>query len=253
MMKKNNLSVLILSKNNEDVLENCLKSTEKLNCDIIIIDSHSTDNTLTIAKSYTKKIYDYKGLNLGKKRKFAINKVRSEWILFLDADERLSNKLIIEINTTISEYSKYNSFFIPFANHYLGKRVRHGGENYKMIRLLKKSDTLIKPSLVHEEIYSKTKKTGVLNGKIFHYSYRSINQLYSKFTDYAFRDAKQKAQNKEKTSLKKIFLYPLHMFWSRFIKDKGYKDGLFRIPLDLGFAYMEFLTYISLPFYKIKK
>ena len=48
-------------------------------------------------------------------------------------------------------------------------------------------------------------------------------------------------------------MYPTHMFWSRFIKDKGYKDGYFRIPLDLGFAYMEFITYITLPFFKIFK
>lgn len=253
MMKKNNLSVLILSKNNEDVLEDCLKSTENLNCDVMIIDSDSTDKTLPIAKKYTKKIYDYKDSNLGNKRKFAVAKAKSEWILFLDADERLSNKLINEIKAITSKASKYNSYFIPYANHYLGKRLLHGGENYKMIRLLKKEDVYIKQATVHEKIISKTNNIGILKGEIIHHSYRSLGQLYSKFTDYAIREAKQKSQSGEKTSLKKIFLYPLHMFWSRFVKDKGYKDGLFRIPLDLGFAYMELLTYLSLPFFRKTK
>ena len=72
--------------------------------------------------------------------------------------------------------------------------------------------------------------------------------MFNKFTDYAKRDVQTKINNREKSSLKKIILYPLHMFWARFFKDKGYKDGLFRIPLDLGFAYMEFLTYFLLLF-----
>ena len=70
--------------------------------------------------------------------------------------------------------------------------------------------------------------------------------MYKKFTAYAFWEAKDKFKSGERSSLKKLILYPVHMFWARFIKDKGYKDGYFRIPLDLGFAYMEFLTYASL-------
>jgi len=102
------------------------------------------------------------------------------------------------------------------------------------------------PVLVHERITIKKKRTGKLKGKIHHHSYRSISQIYKKFTRYAFWEAIQKRQAGERPSFKKIFLYPLHMFWARFFKDKGYKDGLFRIPLDLGFAYMEFLTYFLL-------
>ncbi|PIZ67364.1 hypothetical protein COY12_02075 [Candidatus Roizmanbacteria bacterium CG_4_10_14_0_2_um_filter_33_96] len=58
--------------------------------------------------------------------------------------------------------------------------------------------------------------------------------------------AKEKYLSGEKSSFKKVFIYPIHMFWARFITDKGYEDGLFRIPLDLGFAYMEFVTYFML-------
>ena len=74
--------------------------------------------------------------------------------------------------------------------------------------------------------------------------------MYKKFTDYAIRNASEKLKKGEKTSIKKIFIYPVHMFWARFIKDKGYKDGFFRMPLDIGFAYMEFLTYFLLIFKK---
>ena len=93
-------------------------------------------------------------------------------------------------------------------------------------------------------------RIGQLKNKINHYSYRNLINIYKKFTNYAIQEARLKKKAGEKTSLKKIFLYPLHMFWARFIKDKGYKDGLFRIPLDFGFAYMEFLTYFLLVFKK---
>ena len=75
--------------------------------------------------------------------------------------------------------------------------------------------------------------------------------MFIKFTDYAIREAKQKARKHEKSSLKKIFLYPLHMFWARFFKDKGYRDGIRRIILDAGFAYMELLTYSALLLYNL--
>ncbi len=92
-----------------------------------------------------------------------------------------------------------------------------------------------------------------MRNKILHYSYRSLTQLYKKFSGYAWKEAKRKRQQGERTSAKKIVLYPLHMFWARFIEDKGYQDGFFRIPLDLGFAYMEFLTYFLMLFIKKNK
>lgn len=76
--------------------------------------------------------------------------------------------------------------------------------------------------------------------------------MFKKFTDYGVRMAKEKYSANEKSSFRKIFIYPAHMFWARFIKDEGHLDGLFRIPLDLGFAYMEFVTYIFLTYFIIK-
>ena len=76
--------------------------------------------------------------------------------------------------------------------------------------------------------------------------------MFLKFTDYGVRMAKEKYFAGERSSFKKIFFYPAHLFWARFISDKGYEDGLFRIPLDLLFAYMESVTYITLFFLNIK-
>ena len=244
---KNRLSLLMITKNADELLEKSLTSVIGLVDEIIIVDNYSSDKTVMIAKKFGAKIYFYKEENLGKQRRFGLGKVSNDWVLVLDADEIISARLRAEIKLK----AKYDGFYIPFQNHFLGKQLRYGGEDYKKLILFKKNKVKIKAALVHEK-FEVIGRIGYLKNKIYHYSYRSLWQMFRKFSDYAIREAKQKSKNGEKSSLKKIFLYPSHMFWARFIKDKGYKDGLFRIPLDLGFAYMEFLTYSTLRVYEAK-
>lgn len=240
------LTLLIITKNAEKLLDHVILSAKGIVDRIVIVDNVSTDKTIEIAKKYSAKIINYNGNNLGEQRNIGLQEVKTEWVLVLDSDERLSLGLKQEIQETLSRYSEFDGFFIPFQNHFLGKEINHGGENYSMLRLFRTDSATIKPDLVHEGFKIKDGRISKLKNKIIHYSYRSLSQTFTKFTDYSFREAQQKFEAGERSSLKKIFMYPPHMFWARFIKDKGYKDGMFRIPLDLGFAYMDFLTYVLL-------
>ena len=241
------LSVLMITKNAAETLEKSLASIKKIADEIIIVDSNSTDRTVEIAKNYLAKVYIKEFANIGKQRIFGFSKATGKWVLILDCDEIVSEKLMKEIKMKIENLKlKINSYYIPYQNFFLNKPLQFGGENYKMLRLFRRIKLSIEPSLVHNRIKVKDKKIGYLKGKIFHHSYRSFSQTFLKFTDYGVRMAREKYLSGEKSSFKKIFLYPIHMFWARFIKDKGYEDGLFRIPLDIGFAYMEFVTYFML-------
>ena len=236
------ISLLIITRNCADVLEDTLKSVADIVNEIIVIDDYSRDNTVEIATRYGAHIYPHHEFDLGKQRKYALSKATTEWILTLDSDERLSKGLQQEIKQVIADNNTHiNGYYIPFLNHFLGKPIRHGGENYQMLRLFRRTAASIDNALVHERYAIKDNKTAYLKHAIEHYSYRSIPQLFVKFTGYAVREAFQKRN--EKITLAKLFLYGPHMFYARFIQDKGYKDGLFRIPLDLAFAYMEGLTY----------
>ncbi len=249
---KPKLSLLMITKNAEQLLEKSLQSCDEMVDEIVIVDNYSKDRTREIGKKYGAKIYLNEESDLGKQRLYGLKKVTGDWVLVLDSDEIISDQLRSEIKLKVKSSKlkiKYEAFYIPFQNHFLGRRVNYGGENYQKLWLFRKDTVVIGSALVHERFELKKGKIGKLKHKIYHYSYRSLSQTYRKFTDYAFREAKQKIQNGEKTSLKKIFFYPIHMFWARFIKDKGYKDGFFRIPLDLGFAYMELLTYLLLWLY----
>ena len=241
------LSVLMITKNAAETLEKSLASIKKIADEIIIVDSNSTDRTVEIAKNYLAKVYIKEFANIGKQRIFGFSKATGKWVLILDCDEIVSEKLMKEIKMKIENLKlKINSYYIPYQNFFLNKPLQFGGENYKMLGLFRRIKLSIEPSLVHNRIKVKDKKIGYLKGKIFHHSYRSFSQTFLKFTDYGVRMAREKYLTGEKSSFKKIFLYPIHMFWARFIKDKGYEDGLFRIPLDIGFAYMEFVTYFML-------
>lgn len=241
-----NISLLMIVKNASSTIEKSLMSVQGLVDTIVVVDNFSTDKTVQIAKKYGAKVYFYKGESLGEQRAYGLNKCRTEWVLVLDSDETVTSELKREIKSKLQN-PNIKGFLIPFQNHLFGHPIKYGGEDYKMLRLFRKDQAKITPDLVHEK-FAVSGKISFLKNKINHYSYRSLGQMYRKFTDYAVREAKQKQMLGEKSSLKKIFLYPPHMFWARFIKDKGYKDGIYRIPLDLGFGYMEFVTYWRLKF-----
>ena len=254
MSSKGLLSVLMITKNAAETLEKSLASIKKIASEIIIVDSKSTDRTVEIAKKYLAKVYVKEFSDIGKQRMFGLSKATGKWVLILDGDEIVSEKLMKEIKFKTENHKlKIKGYYISYQNFYLNKPLQYGGEDYKMLRLFRRKYLSILPSLVHNKLDLSDHNVGYLKGKIFHHSYRSFLQMFGKFTDYGIRMAKEKYLRKEKSSLKKIFLYPVHMFWARFIEAKGFEDGLFRIPLDLGFAYMEFVTYITLFILNIKK
>lgn len=246
------ISVILITKNSEDLIVSCLSSLEELASEIILLDNGSTDGTLKKAKPFRPKTYFHTSDNLGALRQKAYEKANGPWILVIDSDERVSEELKKEIRETLKK-TRHSAFWIPLRNHLFGRPIRHGGENYRKLVLFKKGSVKIDPLLVHER-FSLTRGTASqLKHPLLHFSYRTVSQVIRKFTDYAKRDARQRYFNHEPVTLKKLFFYGPHMFYARFIKDKGYKDGPFRIFLDGAFAYMEGLTYALLAYYTFIK
>lgn len=247
---KPSLALVMITKNADELLDKALASVKGLVDEIIIVDDYSIDKTAEVARRHGAKVYLHHEKDFGRQKKYAVTKAKSDWILILDSDEIVSDSLKKEIrdSSTIARNDRYNGYNIPFQTHFLGHPLKYGGEDYKKLVLFKKNSVIIKPALLHEKFEMKNGKTGILKNPIYHYSYRSIRQMYSKFTGYAIRYARQKRSEGEKTTLRKIFLNPPHMFWSRYVDDEGYRDGIFRLPLDVAFAYMEFLTYFLMLF-----
>src|SRR3989344_562711 len=240
MRQYNTLSIVIAAFNDEDVIKDALESASWANEIIVVIAKESSDSTLKIAKSYTDKIFFSKN-HLGIQRKLGISNAHGEWILVLDTDERVSQALQHEIKEAL-QGSKFNGYYAPFGNYFLGHKVKWGNQDYEKRRLFRKDKGKIENLKIHPEIIIE-EPVSHLKGKILHYSFRSISQTLKKFTYYAWVEAPLLFAKSERIHLKKLTLYPLHMFWSIFVEDQGWRDGIWGLGLDLCFTYYEFARY----------
>ena len=243
------LTVLIITKNSADTLEQTLISVHGFAKEIVVVDDYSTDKTKEIALRYGSRIVLHREYDFGRMRSFALSSVRSEWTLVLDSDEVLTEKGREEIKCAISQ-NAYDGYHVPFRNHLFGKKLLHG-ELHKKLVLFRTKKASISQKIIHEQ-YGVEGNIGTLSEEILHYSYRSVPQIYSKFIQYAIRQAKEYKLEKKQYGFRQLFINPLHMFYARLVLDEGYKDGAERIILDSGFACMEFLSYFFIPFVKTK-
>lgn len=238
----NKISVIIAAGNNQNTIRKSLESVVWVDDIVIVLSENSTDNTEKIAREYTKKVYKTKN-HLGYQRNFGINKTRSNWILILDSDEVVSSELAKEIQIKIKKF-KVKGYFIPFHNYFYKMLLRYGNQNYQKLRLFQKKFGAVEDLKTHPEICV-TGRTANLSQHIDHYSFRSFLQTLNKFTYYAQEDT-ARFLNKEQFHIKKITLYPVHMFYVLFIKERGYKDGIYGFLLAVCFAYYEFMRYFLL-------
>ncbi|NTU73186.1 glycosyltransferase family 2 protein, partial [Candidatus Roizmanbacteria bacterium] len=218
--------------------------------EILVVDNGSVDHTLEVAIRYGAKIYTSLSPDFGVRKQLALSKATGKWVLCLDSDEALVPGLGREILRTISADKQCQTAYeIYFQNHLFGKPLHYGGETYSKLTFFPKNAVHMDPTLLHETfVPNKGIDVKKLHNKALHYSYQSLPQMFRKFTDYGVRAARMNRANGESVNLKKLVLYPLHMVWARYIVDKGYRDGLGRIILDLGFGYMEFLSYFLMLF-----
>jgi (heptosyl)LPS beta-1,4-glucosyltransferase len=237
---KQKISVLIITFNEEQNIADCLESVKWAD-EIIVVDSFSTDHTIEIVKNYTDKIYQRKWEGYAKQKIFSINEATNEWILNLDADERISAELREAIEKILIENPEVNGYQVSVRNYYLGKWIKHANwyPDYHL-KLFRRSKARIEDLPVHEafEVDGRVEK---LNGDLIHYSYPNLEYGYNKINKYSSLEASQRA-NKKVTGLD-LFLHPLGAFLTDFISRKGYKDGVHGFLVAMMNMITNFLTY----------
>ena len=120
---KNYLTAIVITKNEEVNIGRCLSSV-KFADEIIVVDSGSTDKTVTIAKRFNAKVYGRKFDDYAAQRNFAVSKASGEWILSLDADEEITEALAKEIREVINK-DDYDGYLIPRKNIIFGKEIKY--------------------------------------------------------------------------------------------------------------------------------
>jgi len=259
------LSVVLAVFNEEKNLEDCLKSVKDIAQEIVIVDGSSTDKTVEIAKKFNARILvtDNPPIFHINKQK-AIDMANNEWILQLDADERVSPALAKEIMNVISmtdkeikkyqesipskklflrhqellekrdgrigtESEEYAAFFVPRLNYFLGRYLRYGGVYPDgVIRLIKKGKAYLPCKDVHEQMVVEG-KVGWLQHDLYHIDSPTFDRYLkrnSRYIDLMATELKENKKNKKfGSSAQYFFILPFSWFVLTYVRHKGFRDG----------------------------
>ena len=243
------ISAVVSTFNEEKNIERCLKSLSFAD-EIIIVDNSSLDDTVGIAKRYTKKLYSQKNnpSKIDIQKNFGFEKASNEWILSVDADEEVSKQLAEEIKNIISNGEKNtNGYFIPRKNIIFGKIIEHTGWfPDPQLRLFRKGKAKYGKVHVHEQIELEG-EPGYLKNYLIHHSYETVIQLVKKHVEiYAPNEAENYLNKGYKFSYFDAIRFPLSEFMGRFFVRKGYKDGIHGLMLSIFMAFYHFVIFALL-------
>lgn len=235
------LTVIIPTYNEEKYIDDCLQSVVFAN-QIIIVDSYSTDATVAIAQKYNCEVIQRKFDNFSNQKNAAIALAKSDWILFLDADERITEKLKIEIVNTINNPA-YNSYKLRFPHFYMNRFLYHT-EN-KVLRLVKKQPKLRFEGEVHEKLMVEG-NVGVLKNKVLHYTYKGLFHYIKKKDSYAWFQAKMSRDKNKKATFIHLIFKPFYRFFHTYFIRKGFLDGVPGLAVATIDAYGVFSRYVKM-------
>jgi glycosyltransferase involved in cell wall biosynthesis len=220
------ISVLIITLNEEHQMKALLADLDFAD-EIIVVDSFSTDATEAICTSFENvKFIQNKFENYSSQRNFTISQAKNDWVLFLDADERLTPELKNEILLTVKHNETYTAFLFP-RTFMFDNKVLHfsGNQNDKIFRLFDKNHAKYTcDRLIHEKLKVEG-KIGIFKNKLIHYSYRSYDSYKSKIIRYGNLKAQEKFISKQKPSQLLHLFHPAYNFLYNYIVRFGFLDG----------------------------
>ncbi len=278
------LSITIITKNEEDHLAGCLETVRGLG-EIIVVDSGSADHTLDICRKFGAKVFSQDWSGFGPQKNYAIDQASGVWILSLDADERITPQLKEEIQQAMQS-SEYDGYYIARKNYFGRKWIKHCGwyPDYNL-RLFRRGKARFEDNNVHERVIL-TKRVGYLKNPLIHLTYKNTRDYLQKmafFTGLQARDMRERKvkikllpsfslllrfvrvynkRDKEKeaseefislrTQVKRelfsyplITVYPLAKFFFMYVVKRGFLDGFYGLWLSLLSAYYEILVVLK--------
>ena len=228
------ISVVISAFNEEKMIEDCLKSAKLAADEIILVNNTSQDSTVKISKKYTDKIFtrpnDPVMLNISKN--FGFSKATGDWIISLDADERITRQLAHEIKKAVLN-KDYNGWEIPRKNIIFGKWIEHSiwWPDYNL-RLFRKGFGKFAEKHVHEKL-DVIGEVGKLENPMVHYNYQTVSQFIRKLDKtYTESETENYLASGKKIYWFDAIRWPTNDFIKTFFFQKGYKDGLHGLVLS---------------------
>jgi len=243
---KDKLTVLIFTHNEEKNIEQCILSVKNLTENIIVIDSQSSDKTINILKKEKIKFYSFPYRSyVEPARRFGIDKAKTEWVLILDADERITYELILEILEKIKE-NKFSHYYIPRKNIFIDRWLKYGGwwPDYQL-RLINKKYFIDWPKQIHSTPKIKG-KGDYLKNPLIHLFHGNLELMVKKTA--IFEDIEANLLYQANRSVNSLIFFKKFMgeIWRRLFKNFGFLDGNIGIIEAIYQAFSKTITYLFL-------
>ncbi len=223
-MNNNKLTALIITLNEEKNIRELMHNLDFAD-EIIVVDSFSTDKTIEILHEFSHvKVYQHTFKNFSEQRNIAIGYATNDWILFIDADERISTELKNEIQQTLQSNNTKRGYYLKRKFYFFNEPVNFSGlQSDKNLRLFQKKDAKYH-GIVHEKL-NFNDNVSTLNNYLIHYSYAHHQHFKDKVFYYNRLKAVEKSGNGTKPNALLAVCHPIYTFLNRYFFRLGFLDG----------------------------
>ena len=218
------ITAIIPTLNEQHNIVDAIKSVDFAD-EIMVVDSFSTDKTIELATPLADTILQREYENSASQKNWSIPQAKYQWILLLDADERVKEELKKEILSTLESKTNYDGFWIKRENYFMGKRVYFSGwRGDRVIRLFKRDKCKYEKKHVHAEIVSEG-KVGILKKKLTHNTFKNKEDYLKKLERYAKWQAKDYDQKTGGITIFHTIIKPIFRFIKHYFIQLGILDG----------------------------
>jgi glycosyltransferase involved in cell wall biosynthesis len=222
------LTVLIPCKDERKNIRACIESVRPLADEILVADSGSTDGTLDVVREMGGcRIIEREYRYSADFKNWAIPQAKHPWVLLVDADERVTDKLADSIRRVLrNPPPDRDAYWASFDCYFLGHRLKYCGWNTKAIRLFRRDTCRYEDRLVHADIEVDRRRVGWLKGKFLHYSIWSYDQFLAKYARYTTWGAQTLHRRGRRATFASLLIRPMLRFVSLYFLRGGFLDGL---------------------------
>ncbi|MFA5142628.1 MAG: glycosyltransferase family 2 protein [Candidatus Omnitrophota bacterium] len=245
--KREKLSVVVLTRNEADIIVRCLESVGWAD-EVIVIDDNSADGTAGIAKEYADKVIVHPlDNNFSDQRNFGTGCASGDWILQMDADERVTEALRGKIEAVLAGGSKMAAFRFRRSNNFCGKFLTAGGEDrHRPLRLFRRGRARFSGGRIHEEL-AVDGPVGEIDAVMEHYNFPDISHYVATQDFYCGLEAVSLQESAgllpKKKLRRELTIGPVKLFFKIYMKKRAYKDGMHGLVFAILSAWRRFLIY----------
>lgn len=251
------VSFIILARNEEHQISECIESVQKFQIadEILLIDDLSTDRTAEIAEGLGAKIIQHSmNGDWGAQWNFAISQAKFEWIFFIDADERMTEKLAKHLRKIVDENDQRFAYNVTRLNYFYGQKLKHGGwfPDYAL-RLFPKEGVHVEGFIHQTTHHPREEKNLPLDEFMIHYSYRDWDHYFKKFESYTTMAARKMQSEGKSASLLDILIRPAWASFRMYVLRLGFLDGKIGFFLAMFHFFYTMVKYVKLMYLSEQK